>query len=154
MERSSGQDHLHVRNNKWNGCCTLRSIKPCNPFVEENGSRGGIRTPDRVVNSHLLCQLSYPGIFDIKTYCILIQREPYFISKMVLLCQIIRGWRSYGCISKIYFNCALSLTNAFRTAAKTPAVWGSKLGQLNYKSRVGPKRLKPGTGSFYDNHQK
>jgi hypothetical protein len=25
------------------------------------GSRGGIRTPDRVVNSHLLCQLSYPG---------------------------------------------------------------------------------------------
>ena len=26
------------------------------------GSRGGIRTPDRVVNSHLLCRLSYPGI--------------------------------------------------------------------------------------------
>jgi hypothetical protein len=25
------------------------------------GSRGGIRTPDRVVNSHLLCRLSYPG---------------------------------------------------------------------------------------------
>ncbi len=28
----------------------------------EDGSRGGIRTPDRVVNSHLLCRLSYPGI--------------------------------------------------------------------------------------------
>ncbi len=26
------------------------------------GSRGGIRTPDKVINSHLLCQLSYPGI--------------------------------------------------------------------------------------------
>ncbi len=25
------------------------------------GSRGGIRTPDMVVNSHPLCQLSYPG---------------------------------------------------------------------------------------------
>ena len=29
--------------------------------MTKNGSRGGIRTPDRVVNSHLLCQLSYPG---------------------------------------------------------------------------------------------
>ncbi len=29
------------------------------------GSRGGIRTPDRVVNSHLLCRLSYPGIFKL-----------------------------------------------------------------------------------------
>jgi hypothetical protein len=37
------------------------------------GSRGGIRTPDRVVNSHLLCQLSYPGIvfFYIKNKYIL-----------------------------------------------------------------------------------
>ncbi len=25
------------------------------------GSRGGIRTPDMVVNSHPLCRLSYPG---------------------------------------------------------------------------------------------
>ena len=39
------------------------------------GSRGGIRTPDRVVNSHLLCQLSYPGIFDITICCVLIHRN-------------------------------------------------------------------------------
>jgi hypothetical protein len=32
------------------------------PAGIEAGSRGGIRTPDRVVNSHLLCRLSYPGI--------------------------------------------------------------------------------------------
>lgn len=29
---------------------------------DENGSPGGIRTPDRVINSHLLCRLSYRGI--------------------------------------------------------------------------------------------
>jgi|AAWO01.1.fsa_nt_gi hypothetical protein len=28
----------------------------------ENGSPGGIRTPDTVVNSHLLCRLSYRGM--------------------------------------------------------------------------------------------
>jgi hypothetical protein len=27
----------------------------------KTGSRGGIRTPDMVVNSHPLCRLSYPG---------------------------------------------------------------------------------------------
>ena len=26
------------------------------------GSRGGIRTPDKMINSHPLCQLSYPGM--------------------------------------------------------------------------------------------
>ncbi len=35
----------------------------CSKIVKWKSSRGGIRTPDRVVNSHLLCQLSYPGIF-------------------------------------------------------------------------------------------
>jgi hypothetical protein len=35
----------------------LASLQPLD-FI---GSRGGIRTPDRVVNSHLLCRLSYPG---------------------------------------------------------------------------------------------
>ena len=34
-------------------------------ILTKNGSRGGIRTPDRVVNSHLLCQLSYPGMSTI-----------------------------------------------------------------------------------------
>jgi hypothetical protein len=28
-----------------------------------NGSWGGTRTPDQVVNSHPLCRLSYPGLF-------------------------------------------------------------------------------------------
>ena len=35
------------------------------------GSRGGTRTPDKVVNSHLLYQLSYPGMvsqFDEGSY--------------------------------------------------------------------------------------
>ena len=33
-------------------------------FMEwlEIGSPGGIRTPDTVVNSHLLCRLSYRGV--------------------------------------------------------------------------------------------
>ena len=39
------------------------------------GSRGGIRTPDRVVNSHLLCQLSYPGI----------EISEYFLYQIVIL---------------------------------------------------------------------
>ena len=36
--------------------------------IKEFGSRGGIRTPDRVVNSHLLCQLSYPGISRLEDF--------------------------------------------------------------------------------------
>ena len=30
--------------------------------LHSHGSRGGIRTPDQVVNGHPLCQLSYPGM--------------------------------------------------------------------------------------------
>jgi hypothetical protein len=56
------------------------------------GSRGGIRTPDRVVNSHLLCRLSYPGILNGNHY-LYIQRKLCFISKIMLLCQI-------TCVSK------------------------------------------------------
>jgi hypothetical protein len=37
------------------------------------GSQGGIRTPDKVVNSHLLCQLSYLGIsISSKNYPVII----------------------------------------------------------------------------------
>ena len=36
--------------------------KALRPFDLDNSSRGGTRTPDRVINSHLLYHLSYPGI--------------------------------------------------------------------------------------------
>ena len=39
-----------------------RGPEKARPSFVNDGSRGGIRTPDRVINSHLLCQLSYPGI--------------------------------------------------------------------------------------------
>ena len=42
------------------------------------GSWEGIRTPDQVVNSHPLCQLSYPGI-------------DFFISDSPLFCQLKLG---------------------------------------------------------------
>ena len=48
------------------------------------GSRGGIRTPDRVVNSHLLCRLSYPGI---SVNSVNNKRKPLFISKNKAVCQ-------------------------------------------------------------------
>ena len=41
-----------------------QKINPANGLLREvTGSRGGIRTPDMVVNSHPLCQLSYPGYY-------------------------------------------------------------------------------------------
>lgn len=40
-----------------------------NPFVFF-GSRERIRTSDPVINSHLLCQLSYPGISPTDSNCI------------------------------------------------------------------------------------
>ena len=51
-----------------------------------NGSRGGIRTPDRVVNSHLLCRLSYPGtLFQERTdktdNQFLYQKSPGFVNR-------------------------------------------------------------------------
>ena len=39
-----------------------QKINPANGLLRGvTGSRGGIRTPDMVVNSHPLCRLSYPG---------------------------------------------------------------------------------------------
>jgi hypothetical protein len=46
------------------GCFTAQNINEKRHLLDDpprSGSRGGIRTPDRVVNSHLLCRLSYPG---------------------------------------------------------------------------------------------
>jgi hypothetical protein len=46
------------------GCITAQNIDEERHRLNDPrriGSRGGIRTPDRVVNSHLLCRLSYPG---------------------------------------------------------------------------------------------
>jgi hypothetical protein len=40
-----------------------------------SGSQGGIRTPDMVVNSHPLCQLSYLGIVSNKRSVCLIQTD-------------------------------------------------------------------------------
>ena len=46
--------------------------------MKKNGSRGGSRTPDRVVNSHLLYQLSYPGTMGhIMTKCFIVVKHVY-----------------------------------------------------------------------------
>ncbi len=51
----------------------------------EVGSQGGIRTPDMVVNSHPLCQLSYLGIsWELaKSSCYLYQISPLFVNKFL-----------------------------------------------------------------------
>ena len=43
-----------------------QAVQPKSLFI--TGSPGRIRTIDRVVNSHLLCQLSYRGIFVASMY--------------------------------------------------------------------------------------
>jgi hypothetical protein len=60
MLRDSTGKIICVANVKLRGRLTLQDVHKI--WHWEIGSRGGIRTPDRVVNSHLLCRLSYPGV--------------------------------------------------------------------------------------------
>ena len=52
-----------------NDTCLEGTTQPLD-IERENGSRERIRTSDPVINSHLLCQLSYPGISPTDSNCI------------------------------------------------------------------------------------